>query len=38
MSVARGPIGWGITAATDTVQIAVENAGGKGKNEPPPFA
>jgi len=38
MSVARGPVGWGITAATDTVQIAVENAGGKGKNEPPPFA
>ena len=38
MSVARGPIGWGITAATDTVQIAVENSGGKGKNEPPPFA
>ncbi|AZI50783.1 hypothetical protein CBF16_07915 [Pantoea agglomerans] len=38
MSAARGPIGWGITAATDTVQIAVENSGGKGKNEPPPFA
>ncbi|MGP3591664.1 hypothetical protein [Vagococcus sp. WN89Y] len=38
LSAARGPVGWGITAATDTVQIVAENAGGKGKNEPPPFA
>lgn len=38
LSAARGPVGWGITAATDTVQIAMENAGGKGKNEPLPFA
>jgi len=38
LSVARGPVGWAVTAATDTVQIAVENSGGKGKNEPKPFA
>lgn len=38
LSAARGPVGWGITAATDTVQIVAENAGGKGKDEPRPFA
>lgn len=38
LSAARGPIGWGITAATDTIQIVSENAGGKNKSEPPPFS
>lgn len=37
MSAARGPVGWGITAVTDTVQIAVEN-GGKDKKDPPAFS
>ncbi|MBP2169591.1 hypothetical protein J2125_002783 [Erwinia toletana] len=37
LSAARGPVGWGITAATDTVQIAMENAN-KDKKDPPPFS
>lgn len=37
MSAARGPVGWGITAVTDTVQIAVEN-GSKDKKDPPAFS
>lgn len=37
MSAARGPIGWGITAATDTARIVAENVG-KDKKEPPPFS
>lgn len=37
LSAARGPVGWGITAATDTVQIAVENAS-KDKKDPKPFS
>ncbi|MEQ4529754.1 MAG: hypothetical protein ABN478_00440 [Mixta sp.] len=37
MSAARGPVGWAVTAATDTISIAVEN-GGKDKKDPPPFS
>ncbi|WP_437614535.1 hypothetical protein [Erwinia sp. V71] len=37
MSAARGPVGWAVTAATDTVSIAVENST-KDKKEPPPFS
>lgn len=37
MSAARGPVGWAVTAATDTVSIAIEN-GGKNKKDPPPFS
>ncbi|KOC91410.1 hypothetical protein NG42_05975 [Winslowiella iniecta] len=37
LSAARGPVGWGITAATDTIQIAAENAG-KDKKDPKPFS
>ncbi|MDU4093242.1 MAG: hypothetical protein E7H57_08210 [Pantoea sp.] len=37
MSAARGPVGWAVTAATDTVSIALEK-GGKDKKDPPPFA
>lgn len=37
LSAARGPVGWGITAATDTARIVAENVG-KDNKEPPPFS
>lgn len=37
MGLARGPVGWAVTAATDTISIALENSG-KNKKDPPPFS
>ncbi|WLS81078.1 hypothetical protein Q3V30_21645 (plasmid) [Erwinia pyri] len=38
MSASRGPVGWGITAATDTASIIADNVSGDKKNEPAPFS
>lgn len=37
MSAARGPVGWAVTAATDTISIVLENVN-KNKKDPPPFS